>query len=143
MNKQRLREIQTIARELVGEIEWVGLFGFDDASFRRQVRDRLQQPAFVLVVHDKLDLLFALLERDEQDRWVGHQEPELEAAGMVNAALKRVLMDVSPSSAFLLRYFALTAKFKRIPLPTTQAPPNVWVPGMREQLAAANSKEAT
>jgi hypothetical protein len=80
--------------------------------------------------------------RAEVKGYVGHQEIELEAIGMIQSSVKRGIHRRFPAGAIPLEYFPMQIKLRRFPLPFTQGPPNMWVPSMREQMrGAARSRD--
>lgn len=137
---QRLADVERLAIEMAGEIEWAGIFGArgpEADEVERTLAKVLRFEPFQAALVQNLKLTFELLRESPGvlAGYVGHQELELEAAGICQSVLKKTLgVAGGDATRQMLRSLALTCKFKRLPLPVTQAPPDVRVPSMRQQL---------
>lgn len=137
MTLEQLNAIQTIAEELLGEIEWMDL-PESPARFRGWITEFLGMSSFIDVARSYLVLIFISL-RSNPNCIIGHQDPELAAVGLVQTAVKRTLVSVVVSSTIQEKVYALPLliKFRRWPHPFVQAATNERVPSMAEQMSRA------
>ena len=154
MNPERFKTIKITAMRMAGEIEWFGFAGPSGAGRRMASSAEIAaNPSFIEGVRSALGTVFTLLERSgAAASVVGHQEVELEAAGLVASAVKHVLLvmegAVPPtageaSSVRVFHAWPLITKFRTIRAPVIQAAPGVWVPSMEEQLQGAKPRKAS
>ena len=139
MNPARLAAIEAAAHDLAGRIEWIDVDrspgDMSPTGFRAAFDIALADPDFAEEVHSVLTNLFAWLRRNPA-AWemIGHQEVELEAVGMLQAAVKKALQSCGPDEQSLLRDKMLTIKFHGIRAAFTQARPGQWVPSIADQV---------
>lgn len=142
MTLEQLNAIQTIAEELLGEIEWMDL-PESPAGFRGWMTEFLGMSSFIDLARSYLVLISISLRSSNPNCIIGHQEPELEAeleaVGLVQAVVKRTLVSVVVSSTIQEKVYALPLliKFRRWPHPFVQAATNERVASLAEQMSQA------
>lgn len=136
--KERFRAIRVAAHQMAGEIEWAqfrsppplcGIARPIGVFFGSMVGSEDFREAVRIIVADAMNLL-----EPHADHLPMIQEVELEAAGLVQYAIKSALKMLFPHvgiSALCLT--PLTVKFRNIPEPLTQADPNMHVPSLASQ----------
>lgn len=137
MTSERFEQIKAVAMQMAADIEWADFPTVAPEAGGAELRELLTNMAADSDVHvatrEILKLLFGQLE-GKLEQISGHQEDELEAAGMVQSSLKQVLLSINPAMAMITREHLLRTKFRRFPGPVMQAPRNAWVPSLGEQL---------
>jgi hypothetical protein len=135
--EERIRRIERAASELLGEVEW-----FDVAPCETELRSMsaalLQDAQFLEDVRAVMRVIFERIRTDPalvawHRRYVGHQEIELEAVGVLQSSIVKALQTASPACEQFFRS-PLVLKVRRFPHHFMQAPVGSWVPSMAEQM---------
>lgn len=136
MTQESFQQIKELALQMAGEVEWADFPLLDDVAcavtrdifaglvgdwpFQEEVRHVLVEQLFVRVAPIVPQL-------------PDHQEPEQQAGGLVQAAMKSVLCRRRPELAHLYHQL-LCVKFRKLSAPMIQAPIGVvHVPSMASQ----------
>jgi hypothetical protein len=136
MTRERFEQIKALATDMASEIEWADFPLIAAEAGGREFRELLSCMAMDPNVHMLIGSVLGGMFRTLEPCFGSlpdHQEPELQAAGLVQSALKSVLIAIQPAVAVLCRENPLRAKFRRLVDPVIQAPPTVRVPSMEVQ----------
>jgi hypothetical protein len=154
MDAERWAAVKRAATEMVDEIEWAD-FPLETDTGRELYTEMVRDPDVLFVVREALPHMLAQIEQKGLTEITGHQEVDLEAGGILLSIIKRVMCLIvegkgappgTPVNAVIaaaFRRMQLRVKFRRLPMGSMQAPPTVWVPSMRDQLAGRQPFMAT
>jgi hypothetical protein len=128
MDMERLERVRKLSHDLVGEIEAI-VIGTRNADFTMHVITTARpQPNSLNLYREMVDQLCAAI-RAANPSYVGHQEDQLEAAGLVNHVIAMALAMQPP--------IVIATKFKRFDVLFQRARADEWVPKLEDQLRGA------
>lgn len=137
MTPERLQEIERAADAMLGQVEWCDFPLVPEPTatlLNAALAAAMESADFSALARRDLRTRFGVL-RDIAGRLPDHQEVDLQAAGLVQSAVKAAFRGLDPAFGAAVADQPVRTKFRRLIHPVVQAPPNVRVPSMRAQLA--------